>query len=200
MLYRFLKRYTGTEARRIILGVSDDNGFEAWRKLNQQFEPGTVTREAQVLAKYTNMVNRKAKTPKETKALMIELNERAKRVEEVTGRSVEDRHAMSVIAGILDPGTSKDTVQYQGLKSNVETLKRTVMDFTNLVTTYMDDKMDIGQVEHHTVDFDDMETDPNDWEQLAAFSDQCHMCGGYGHFARDCPTKGKGKGLSLIHI
>ena len=34
MLYRFLKRYTGTEARRIVLGVSDDNGWEAWRKLN----------------------------------------------------------------------------------------------------------------------------------------------------------------------
>ena len=80
MLYRFLKRYTGTEARRIVLGVSDDNGWEAWRKLNQQYEPGTVTREAQVLAKYTNMVNFKAKNLNETKALMIEF-ERAKRVE-----------------------------------------------------------------------------------------------------------------------
>ena len=65
VLHRFLKRYTGTEARRIVLGVSDDNGWEAWRKLNQHFEPGTATREAQVLAKYTNVVNRKAKTPKE---------------------------------------------------------------------------------------------------------------------------------------
>ena len=125
---------------------------------------------------------------------MIELNERAKRVEEVTGKPVEDRHAMSVISGILDPETSKHTAQYQGLKSNVETLMLKVMEFTNLVTAYMDDKMDIGRVEQQTDELDDMESDPHDWEQLAAFSDQCHKCGGYGHFARDCPTKGKGKG------
>ena len=51
MLYRFLKRYTGIEARRIVLGVSENNGWEAWRKLIQHYEPGAVTREAQVLAK-----------------------------------------------------------------------------------------------------------------------------------------------------
>ena len=192
MLYRFLKRFTGTEARRIVMGVSDDNGWEAWRKLNQQFEPGSVTREAQVLAKYTNMVNRKAKTPKETKALMIELNERAKRVEEVTGRPVEARHAMSVIAGILDPETSKHTAQYQGLKSDVETLKRKVMEFTNLVTNYADDKMDIGRVEQWADEVQD-DVDVEEYEQLGAVNDQCHRCGGYGHFARDCATKGKGK-------
>ena len=63
MLFRFLRRYTGTEARRVIQGVSDDNGWEAWRKINQHYEPGTITREAQVMAKYTSMVNRKAKNP-----------------------------------------------------------------------------------------------------------------------------------------
>ena len=195
MLYRFLKRYTGTEARRIVLGVSDDNGWEAWRKLNQQYEPGTVTREAQVLAKYTNMVNRKAKNPKETKALMIELNERAKRVEEITGRPVEDRHAMSVISGILDPETSKHTAQYQGLKSNVETLKRKVMEFTNLVAAYTDDKMDIGRIQQHGEEhFGEEESNAYEMDHLGALNNQCHKCGGYGHFARDCATKGKGKG------
>ena len=59
MLFRFLKRYTGTEAKRVVLGVSDDNGWEAWRKLHQQYEPATVTREAQVLSRYTNMVTKK---------------------------------------------------------------------------------------------------------------------------------------------
>ena len=195
MLYRFLKRYTGTEARRIVLGVSDDNGWEAWRKLNQQYEPGTVTREAQVLARYTNMVNRKAKTPKETKALMIELNERAKRVEEITGRPVEDRHAMSVISGILDPETSKHTAQYQGLKSNVETLKRKVMEFTNLVTAYTEDKMDIGRIEQHADEhLNEEESNSYEADHLGALNNHCHKCGGYGHFARDCATKGKGKG------
>ena len=59
----------------MVQGVTDDNGWEAWRRLNQQYEPATVTREAQVLAKYTNMVTKKAKSPKETKMLPDELSE-----------------------------------------------------------------------------------------------------------------------------
>ena len=31
MLHRYLKQYTGSESRRIVLGVSDDNSWEAWR-------------------------------------------------------------------------------------------------------------------------------------------------------------------------
>ena len=79
MLYRFLKKYTGTEARRVVQGVSENNGWEAWRRLNQQYEPATVTREAQVLARYTNMVTTKAKSPRETKTLLNELSDRAKK-------------------------------------------------------------------------------------------------------------------------
>ena len=53
-LSRFLKRYMGTDARRIVMSVNEDNGYEAWRRLHQQYEPATVTREAQVLNKYVH--------------------------------------------------------------------------------------------------------------------------------------------------
>ena len=193
-LWRFLKRYAGGEARRVVLGVSEDNGWEAWRRLHQQFEPASVTREAMVMAKYTSMVNRKARTPKETKALMIELNERAKRVEEVTGAPVESRHAMSVIAGLLDPETSKHTAQYQGIKSNVETLKRKVLEFTNLVTAHDNSKMDLDRVQEQYFGDAEYWDEEESEEHLNAFGEKCHNCGGLGHYARECPSRAKGKG------
>ena len=81
VLWRFLKRYTAGDARKVVSSVSDRNGWEAWRKLHLQFEPALVMREAVVMAQFTNMVNKRAKTPQETKALLVELDERAKRVE-----------------------------------------------------------------------------------------------------------------------
>ena len=197
-LYRFLKRYTGTEARRIVTSVADENGWEAWRKLHQQYEPATVTREAQVLNRYTSMITRRAKTPRETKALMVELGERARRVEEVTGKAIEARHAMSVISGILDPETAKHTAQYQGVKSSVEVLKTKVMQFTNLMTQ-SDDKMDINKLQQQ-YQLPYCQEDQGEEEQeeeggcLDALNTQCLRCGGYGHYARECATKQQAKG------
>ena len=33
MLWRFLNRYTAGEAKRVVTGVREDNGWEAWRSL-----------------------------------------------------------------------------------------------------------------------------------------------------------------------
>ena len=68
MIWRFLKRYTTGEAKKVVTSVSHHNGWEAWRKLHLQFEPALVMREAVVMASFTNMVSRRAKTPQEAKA------------------------------------------------------------------------------------------------------------------------------------
>ena len=65
------------------------------------------------MANFTNMVCRRAKTPSETKALPVELGERANRVEEVTGEPVDNRHRMSVVMGVPDSESMKHTSQYQ---------------------------------------------------------------------------------------
>ena len=187
-----------------MLGVSTNNGWEAWRKLNQHYEPHTVHREGQVLNHFTAMINKRAKDPKELKERMVEYNERWKRVEEVTGHAPEARLAMSVLAGILDPETSKYTMQYQVADGDLDTLRRKVMAFINVSNYALDkaDKMDIGRVQHQ---FGQEEYPAEEYEEfseyLAAMGEKCHACGGVGHYARECPTqkgkgKAKGKGIS----
>ena len=191
-LWRFLRRYTGTEARRIISGVSDDNGWEAWRQLNQQYEPGTAAREAQVMARVMNMTQKKAKNPRETKALMIEMGERGKRVEDVTGRPVDERTMKSVITCFLDTETAKHTAQYQGSATSLETLRKKVMEFTNIMTANADDRMDVGRIQ--TWESEDEEECEEGDAYIGGFGEKCHQCGGYGHYARECPSSPKGKG------
>ena len=53
MLWRFLRRHTDGDARKVVTSVYEKNGWEAWRKLHQQFEPGLVMREAVVMAQFT---------------------------------------------------------------------------------------------------------------------------------------------------
>jgi hypothetical protein len=204
-LWRLLRRYSEGEARRVVLSVSCDNGWDAWRKLHSQFEPSVVMREAQAMAQFTGMVNRKAKSPAETRALMLELDERVKRVEEMTGTPPEERHVMSVIMCILDSETLKHTIHFQGIRKSVSELKRKVLEFVNLTAPSKGDAMDIGRVEarggswdrvEEDEEWDDEQLEDTENEHINGFGEKCYNCNGYGHYSRECPLKGKGKGKS----
>ena len=129
MIWRFLKRYTTGEAKKVVTSVSHHNGW----KLHLQFEPALVMREAVVMASFTNIVSRRAKTktPQEAKALLLELDERAKRIEEVTGEAIENRRRMSAAMGVLDSESMRHTVAFQGAKQRADMLQRKVIEFAS---------------------------------------------------------------------
>jgi len=149
MIWRFLKKYTSGEARKVVCSAPNRNGWEAWRKLHLQYEPQLVMREAVVMAAFTNMVAKRAKTPSESKTLLLELDERARRVEEVTGEAIENRHRMSVVMGVIDAESMKHTSAHQGAKMRADVLQRKVIEFANLMSTGTKamDSMEIGRLE-----------------------------------------------------
>ena len=79
---------------------------------------------------------------------MIELEDKAERMEETTGEPIEEGHYKSVIAGMIDLETLKQTAEYQ--EGGLDKFKRKVMEFVNLVMSgdgRGGDSMDIGRIE-----------------------------------------------------
>jgi len=180
MIWRFLKKYTSGEARKVVCSAPNRNGWEAWRKLHLQYEPQLVMREAVVMAAFTNMVAKRAKNPSESKTLLLELDERARRVEEVTGEAIENRHRMSVVMGVIDAESMKHTSAHQGAKMRADVLQRKVIEFANLMSTGTKamDSMEIGRLERQRQNVPaarraDQEEDENwqedPWQQQDAF-------------------------------
>ena len=171
--------------------VKDDNGWEAWRSLNAQYEPATAIKEAMVMAQYTGMVTKRAKNPEETKKMMVDLEERARRVHEVTGDEITGAHAMNVIVGIIDTETLKHTAHLQGAKADVGVLKRKIMEFTNMMaTTGKNDMMDLDRVEERMKEEEEEEEESeeggkNGSEENYGYAYQigttCYECWGTGH-------------------
>ena len=92
-LFRLLKGLTSGEANKIVNQVADDDGWTAWKALSQYFEPGLAAREAQVFSEMTNMVRKRSANYDETKRLIVELESKIRKVEEVSGKKGDDQHA-----------------------------------------------------------------------------------------------------------
>ena len=112
-LHMLLKNRTGGEAYRIVVAVGNGNGLEAWRRLHKHFEPEVGVRIAQTQAEFTMMVNRQAKDPKELKVLLLEMEERMRRVEEVTETKINDDYSRSVLTCIHDGPPDETTHDQQ---------------------------------------------------------------------------------------
>ena len=60
-------KYSDGDAQEIVASVRMSNGWEAWRKLHQQYELGMVMQVAMVMTQFINMASKRKKDPKETK-------------------------------------------------------------------------------------------------------------------------------------
>ena len=62
-----------TEGRKLVTSAGED-GFVAWQRLSQRYEPGLGAMKSKVLADLTGMVKTPAKTPAETRPKLTELD------------------------------------------------------------------------------------------------------------------------------
>ena len=220
-VWRALKGMTTGEARKVINTVNEENGFQAWIALHQRFEPGLAIQQGMILADFSGMVAKPAKTPAETRDLMTEIQRKVKNIEDITGEKVSDNHAKSVMTGVLDPTTRQHTAMFHGAATGPVSFMRKVLEFVNNASGANPDAMQIGSLgeqqggchghdhghQGHQHQEESWPAEPWQWgssEQDGNINGlkgkgggkgvQCYNCGEWGHMIRDCTKPRRQKG------
>ena len=207
-MHRFLRHYTADTLKLVVENSPEYNGWEAWRKLEEQCEPSVGVREAHVMEAFTGMARMSCKNAKETRRTLADFEQRRARVLEVTGEPIGVRYAQSVMWSVIDIETKKHTSQY--LKNGISTeadlseLVAKLLEFCNLVDNSVA-KEELNPVriaepepeedKENDASWGEEEAWPQiDAEQLALLRRQvqCHLCKGWGHLQSECPNKKKG--------
>ena len=62
-LWRLLRKITEGESKKVVMCIKDEDGFRAWQRLKQRFEPGLAAGQGTVMAEFSGMVARRPRAP-----------------------------------------------------------------------------------------------------------------------------------------
>ena len=204
-LYSVLSQYCSGEALTVVRSVSTFEGLWAWQKLHRKYSPRTMARAIRLMADVAGP--RPVKELQDVETALSTWEEKTRRLEAEFGERLSDGMRIAIATSML-PHVIQDYV-YTNIDENS---RYTLM--AEKVRSWVGNKvammqgptpMDVGEVGGDWGHAED-EWPETDVQGVGA-SSQCHRCGGWGHFARDCATekgtyntkgkgqpKGKGKG------
>ncbi len=113
-VWRTLKELTEGEAQSIVLTMVAGEGFKAWHRLVKHYEPSLAATVGRALSDLTNLGQKRATSPAETRQMRMVMDAKVKFAEDLSGASLDDRHLTSILLGIVDVTTRAHTVAHQG--------------------------------------------------------------------------------------
>ena len=199
-IYNLLCQFCRGPAQSILRTVEDCCGLTAWQRLHRVHNPRTVARTIQALGEVTRPV--RVTDMALAEAAISKWEEGLKKVEKDYKQQIGNTMRIAILASFV-PDTIKDYI-YVNVQPDTE--YKTIIDkvkalIRNKVTTGPT-PMDVGGVaagKHDGSCAGDAAKEEDFDVDAFGFRGKCMKCGGWGHFARECPSKGISKGSKGDH-
>ena len=204
-LYVVLTSSVTGDAMGVVRGTTSGDGWEAWSKLFNRFDPRTPARS--LMAMMAVMQPKKVKDPRDLLNAIQDWEVKVKSLSGEHGIELEGKIKVALFTSIL-PGEFQDYV-YQMTDMSYEVVKDRVMGLAlNRAAMSKPTPMEVDRVQahcrHEAAEWEEHEDHEGEyWDEFGAeveigyVGEACRRCGGLGHYARERPTpKGKGKGKS----
>ena len=186
-LYDLLCTVVKDEAMAVVRSVDEFRGFKAWYKLHMKYNPRTMARAIKLMGEVSSPGQ--VKNVSEVEGALTKWISKVKMLEKQFGETVGDKMKIAIMTSML-PSVIQDFV-YQNVNRDTlfEGLLEKIGVWVNnrVAMNEGGTPMDVGEV-----DWNDNEG--NEHVDAVGAWTRCNRCEGWGHIARDCPTKGKGKG------
>ncbi len=203
-IYDLMCQSISGEPLQIIRAVDDMEGLDAWAKLAGKYSPKSLA----IAVRLVGMVTNPPRVTDLSKAEM-ELDKWEDMVKTLR-RDFKDNFSDTVKVGIVTTmmPTSVQELIYQSIGKTicyedvVQKVRAVVSNKVAMAAGKGPSPMDVGEIQHkfYYDAYGGCEDEDDASNEVGAVSanTQCHVCGGWGHMKRECPsalaTKGKGKG------
>ena len=194
-LYTYLISFTSGEANRVVRNAGDGQGLEAWRRLNNEYDPTSATRRVTILGYVQNPP--KCEKIEELGQALEDWLSKKKQYEEFTDRNNEPCRVSedSLMAAMyrLMPKSLEETVMFkQEDYDSFETLFDKLVSYASTKHSLrLSDQPQGAKKDPNAMDVGGLTGSPGG----AARKDniQCWVCYERGHMGKDCPKKNGGR-------
>ena len=199
--YAVLSSLTTGEAMTVVRGVASGNGWEAWSRLVNRFDPRTPAKA--LMAMMNVMQPRKVKDVRELPSAIEEWEVRVKNLKVEHDIELDENIKIALLTSFLPTDLQDFVFQWTDGKQKFGDMKDRILTLAvNRASLGRPAPMEVDKVQATHWHEDHCYEEEHDWTEEAEaeveidyVGESCMRCGGMGHYARECPTpKEKGKG------